>query len=81
MRKDRITAQQQQLESTKTAQASGGWLGWMWGGNQNTDVQEDAENIEGVLSEEERKQLYDALNGTRAMQIPPISIFHVMRYL
>lgn len=61
MRKERITAKQQELENTKTSQASGGWLGWMWGGNQNSATENSDENVEGVLSEEERKQLYDAI--------------------
>ncbi|KAG0143880.1 hypothetical protein CROQUDRAFT_660682 [Cronartium quercuum f. sp. fusiforme G11] len=61
MRKERITAKQQQLENTKSTEASSGWLGWMWGGNQSRETENDEEKTEGVLTEEERKQLYDAI--------------------
>lgn len=46
--------------ATNTAENSG-WMSWIWGANTRTQEGEDSSQTDGVLSEEERKQLYDAI--------------------
>ncbi|KAH9459830.1 hypothetical protein Pst134EB_008053 [Puccinia striiformis f. sp. tritici] len=60
MRKERITAQKAQVSTNSTANT--GWMGWIWGGGE-ADAQSgnDSGQADGVLSEEEKKQLYDAI--------------------
>ncbi|KAA1100602.1 hypothetical protein PGTUg99_027292 [Puccinia graminis f. sp. tritici] len=60
MRKERITAQKGEINTN--AAATTGWMGWIWGGGQaNTESGHDSGQTDGVLSEEEKKQLYDAI--------------------
>ncbi|KAI8450966.1 hypothetical protein BY996DRAFT_6432303 [Phakopsora pachyrhizi] len=61
MRKERIITQQHQEASLKSP-ASAGWLGWIWNGSQEASKDsEEARSNDGVLGEEERKQLYEAI--------------------
>jgi len=60
MRKERITARKAEI-STKAA-ANTGWMGWIWGDTPaDSQSGNDSGQTEGVLSEEEKKQLYDAI--------------------
>ncbi|CAO1638595.1 unnamed protein product [Sympodiomycopsis kandeliae] len=69
LRKERAAKRKDEVENGHTASGSntnaqassggGGWLGWIWGGggNQQTGQQQNA----GVLNEEQRKELYEAI--------------------
>ena len=60
MRKESITARKAEI-STKAA-ANTGWMGWIWGDTPaDSQSGNDSGQTEGVLSEEEKKQLYDAI--------------------
>ncbi|WAR59579.1 hypothetical protein PtB15_11B219 [Puccinia triticina] len=60
MRKERITAQKGEINTSTAAKT--GWMGWIWGGGQ-ADAKDghDSGQTDCVLSEEEKKQLYDAI--------------------
>ena len=59
LRKDLATRRKLEEEKKKQAQASGGWLGWMWG----SGPQEQQDEILGVqMNDQRRKELYDALD-------------------
>ncbi|CAD6914619.1 unnamed protein product [Tilletia laevis] len=65
LRKERAAQQKDELANATDhgpaqAQANngGGWLGWMWGGGHQSGQQSGQT---GVLNEEQRKELYDAI--------------------
>ncbi|KAK0532867.1 Vacuolar protein sorting-associated protein 13 [Tilletia horrida] len=65
LRKERAAQQKDELQSTSDSghaqshnNGGGGWLGWIWGGNHSTGHQSGQS---GVLNEEQRKELYDAI--------------------
>ncbi|PLW57557.1 hypothetical protein PCANC_01138, partial [Puccinia coronata f. sp. avenae] len=60
MRTERITARKGEISTT--AAANTGWMGWIWGGSPvDSQSGNDSGKADGVLSEEEKKQLYDAI--------------------
>lgn len=71
LRKEKVSArqteEQKKLQQGPTGkgtsgQASGGgWLGWIWGGNK-TQAHADNEQPQDLLSDEQRKELYDAID-------------------
>ncbi|EST05630.1 Vacuolar protein sorting-associated protein 13A N-terminal domain protein [Kalmanozyma brasiliensis GHG001] len=65
LRKERLAAKKEDLDHGGTGNdghnkrnSGGGWLGWIWGGGGHQQHQ-DQEN--GVLNEQQRKELYDAI--------------------
>ncbi|KAE8269165.1 hypothetical protein A4X09_0g3183 [Tilletia walkeri] len=65
LRKERAAQKKDELQHTSDhgaahtqGQSGGGWLGWIWGGGHSTGQQG---NQSGVLNEEQRKELYDAI--------------------
>ena len=66
LRRERLKKKKQDLEHSSTTQASGqnngaggGWLGWIWGGSGGGQGQDNSNG--GMLNEEQRKELYDAI--------------------
>jgi vacuolar protein sorting-associated protein 13A/C len=66
LRKERATIkqseEQQQLQQNKTGDGSSGqgWFGWLWGGS--TQTQETNDQPQDLLNEEQRKELYAAID-------------------
>ncbi|KAJ9479242.1 Vacuolar protein sorting-associated protein 13 [Pseudozyma hubeiensis] len=68
LRKEKLAARKDDLanggsgtdaHSQSTSGGGGGWLGWIWGGGGKGHQQHGQED--GVLNEEQRKELYDAI--------------------
>lgn len=64
LRKEKVnaqrTAQQKDLQGgTGSKAASGGWLGWMWGGGK---AQASEEQPQDMLTDDQRKELYEAID-------------------
>lgn len=60
LRKERLKKRSEEAQSGATTtqqQGGGGWLGWLWGSNNAQSSHEDG----GMLNEEQRKELYDAI--------------------
>lgn len=77
LRKERAAKKRSELEhnghngnadgahaNTASGGGGGGWLGWLWGSSSNTAHQEKES---GVLNEEQRKELYDAIEWDESM--------------
>lgn len=68
LRKEKVnaqrTAQQNKLQGGNTGKAAsgGGWLGWMWGGASKGQAQASEEQPQDVLTDDQRKELYDAID-------------------
>lgn len=68
IRKEQLKKRKEEAESHGAAQnqqqgaggntGGGGWFGWMWGGGQSNAA---GSNDGGMLNEEQRKELYDAI--------------------
>lgn len=67
IRKERAEKRKEELENGHASNGNGnaagggggGWLGWIWGGGSNTSSTDP--NQGGMLNEEQRKELYDAI--------------------
>ncbi|MCO5590231.1 hypothetical protein L7F22_044200 [Adiantum nelumboides] len=60
LRREQLQKRKEEAESGHSSAqqqgGGGGWLGWIWGGNANANA-----NNNGMLNEEQRKELYDAI--------------------
>jgi vacuolar protein sorting-associated protein 13A/C len=71
LRKERAAKKKEEAEHgtvQKAAATGGSWLGWIWGGATHDQKQGD-----GVLNEEQRKELYDAIEWDESMGNKSIS--------
>lgn len=65
LRKEKIAQRKDEIANGHSSQAggsnsaSGGWLGWIWGGGGGGHA--EGSNQGGVLNDEQRKELYDAI--------------------
>lgn len=50
---------EEQRKKEQPQQASGGWIGWVWGSNTTQNTQQTAL---GQMTDEQRKELYDAID-------------------
>lgn len=76
LRREQLQKRKEEAESGHSAAqqsgGGGGWLGWIWGGNAHAN-----QDSNGMLNEEQRKELYDAIEWdedssaiTQAVDLP-----------
>lgn len=80
LRKERANARQTEQQKalqqgpkgkgTSGTASNSGWLGWIWGGNKTQAHQED-DNPQDLLSDEQRKELYDAIDWDDNQVVSP----------
>ena len=79
LKKDMALRRELEAENKKQQAQKQGWIGWLWGSSDSNSTQGDPA-FDGIMTDEQRKQLYDALDYDErtavvdALQVPRDSL-------